>query len=189
MKIFRPILSLILVLATTLLVSCSGPSASAPPTYNAERLQQIKTYRIPVDVAQQRLSELGKYISTEDWVNTETFIHGPLGSIRRDMTYLANTLLPEDKAKASELAKGIFDHLEDIDAAAKNESYPSAIGEYKQLVSDFDIFLGLVPQTKKPEPVDQAEKAMKRAENVFAGVKEEVEETIDEITPDLDEEA
>jgi photosystem II protein PsbQ len=186
MKIFRPILSLILVLATTLLVSCSGPSASAPPTYNAERLQQIKTYRIPVDVAQQKLSELGKFISVEDWVNTKTFIHGPLGSIRRDMTYLANTLLPADKAKASELAKGIFDHLEDLDAAAKNQNYPTAIGEYKQLVSDFEIFLGLVPQTKKPEQVFQGKKAMKRAENVFAGFKQEVKEAIEEITPDSD---
>ena len=189
MKIFRPILSLIIVLTATLLVSCGSPTASAPPTYTPEKLQKIKTYRIPVDVAKQRLSELGKYISTEDWINTESFIHGPLGLIRRDMTYLANTLLPEDKEKATVLAKDIFDHLEDIDAAAKDKNYTSAINEYKEVVSDFDVFLNLVPQTKKSESVSQAEKAMESAENVFAGVKAEVEETVDEIVPDFDGDA
>lgn len=145
MKIFRPILSLILVLATTLLVSCSGPSASAPPSYTPERIQKIQTYRIPVDIAQQRLAELGKFISEEDWIDTDTFIHGPLGSIRRDMTYLSNTLIPVDQTKAIDLAKDIFDHFDDIAAAAKDKNYRQAIDEYKQVVSDFDVYLQLIP--------------------------------------------
>ena len=148
MKIFRPILSLILVLATTFLVSCSGPNASAPPSYNAERLQKIATYRIPVDVAEKRLSELGKFISEEDWTNTETFIHGPLGLVRRDMTYLSNALIPEDQKKALKLAKDIFRHFEDIDAAAQEKAYKQAINEYKQLISDFDVYLQLIPDSK-----------------------------------------
>ena len=148
MKIFRSILSLILVLVTTLLVSCGSPSASAPPTYTAEKLQQIKTYRIPVDIAQNRLSELGKFISEEDWVDTQTFIHGPLGLIRRDMTYLSNALLPEDKEQAKDLAKGIFKHLEEIDAAAKDDNYQTAIDRYKEVVSDFDVYLELIPNTE-----------------------------------------
>lgn len=147
MKILRSILPLILVLVTTLLVSCGGPTASAPPTYTPEKLQKINTYRIPVDVAQKRLSELGKYIDKEDWVNTESFIHGPLGLIRRDMTYLSNALLPEDQEKASEVAKDIFRHFEDIDQAAKNTDYRAAIEEYKEVVSDFDIYLQLLPDT------------------------------------------
>ena len=148
MKIFRPILSLILVLATTFLVSCSGPSASAPPSYNAERLQKISTYRIPVDVAQKRLSELEKFIIEEDWTNTESFIHGPLGLIRRDMTYLSNALIPVDQEKALELAKDVFKHLEDIDAAAVDDNSRQAFNEYQQLVSDFDGYLQLIPDNQ-----------------------------------------
>lgn len=185
MKIFRSILPLILVAVATLLVSCGGNTVAAPPTYTPEQLQKIETYRIPVDIAQNRLSELGKYISKEDWVNTESFIHGPLGLIRRDMTYLSNALLPEDQKKATKLAKDIFGHFEDIDAAAKDKNYSAAISEYKEVVSDFDLYLGLVPQTKKP--VSQADRAMKQAEEVFAGVKSEVEETIDRVIPDLEE--
>ncbi|MEO0835575.1 MAG: photosystem II protein PsbQ, partial [Cyanobacteria bacterium J06642_3] len=108
MKIFRPILSLILVLATTLLVSCGGPSASAPPTYTPEKLQKISTYRIPLDVARQRLPELGEYISQEDWTDADSFLHGPLGLIRRDLTYLSNALLPDEQEPALNLAKDIF---------------------------------------------------------------------------------
>lgn len=148
MKILRSILPLILVLVTTLLVSCGGPTASAPPTYTPEKLQKINTYRIPVDVAQKRLSELGKYIDEEDWVNTESFIHGPLGLIRRDMTYLSNALLPEDREKATKLAKDIFRHFEDIDRAAKDTDYRAAIEEYKEVVSDFDVYLQLLPNTE-----------------------------------------
>jgi len=145
MNIFRPILSLILVLATTFLVSCSGPSASAPPSYNAERMQKIATYRIPVDVAQKRLSELGKLIEEEDWIDTESFIHGPLGLIRRDMTYLSNALIPVDQDEALDLAKDVFKHFEDIDAAAQEKDYKQTINEYQQLVSDFDDYLQLIP--------------------------------------------
>ncbi|MGF1540788.1 MAG: photosystem II protein PsbQ [Pleurocapsa sp.] len=148
MKIFRSILPLILVLVTTLLVSCGSPTASAPPTYTPEKLQKIETYRIPVDIAQQRLSKLGKLIDEEDWVDTESFIHGPLGLIRRDMTYLSNALLPEDQTKATELAKDIFRHFEDIDMAAKNNDYQAAIREYKEVVSDFDLYLQLIPNAK-----------------------------------------
>ena len=56
MKIFRSILPVILLLVTTLLVSCGGPTASAPPTYTPEKLEQIKTYRISVDKARERMS-------------------------------------------------------------------------------------------------------------------------------------
>jgi len=149
MKILRSILPLILVVLTTLLVSCGSPSASVPPTYTPEKLQKITTYRIPVDIAQQRLSELGEFISQEDWIDTETFIHGPLGLIRRDLTYLSNALLPKDQEQALELGKDIFEHLEDIDVAAKNKNYTTAINEYKQVVSDFDAYLQLIPNQQE----------------------------------------
>ena len=185
MKIFRPILSLILVLATTLLVSCSGPSASAPPTYTPEKLQKISTYRIPLDVARQRMPELGKYINNEDWSNADNFIHGPLGLIRRDLTYLSNSLLPSEQEDALNVAKDIFKHFENIDAAVNNKNYTLANNQYKEVVSDLDIYASLIPQTKKPE--DPAKQAMKEAKNTFAGVKAEVEETIEQITPNLDD--
>ncbi len=176
MKIFRPILSLILVVATTLLVSCSGPSASAPPTYTPDKLQKIKTYRIPLDIARQRLPELGEYITNEDWVNADTFLHGPLGSIRRDLTYLSRALLDDEQEPALETARDIFKHFENIDAAVDEKDYTTAVSQYKEVVSDLDAYNSLIPKTK--EPVNQAERAMKSAENAIEGV---VEETVEDI--------
>ncbi|HEY9769768.1 MAG TPA: photosystem II protein PsbQ [Coleofasciculaceae cyanobacterium] len=184
MKIFRPILSLILVLATTLLISCGGPSVSAPPTYTPEKLQTIRTYSIPLDVARQRIPELGESIANEDWANANSFLHGPLGSIRRDLTYLSNALLPDEQEPALNVAKDIFKHFENIDAAVSEKNYTVAINQYKEVVSDLDAYASLIPQTK--ESVNQAEAAMESAENVFEGVKDEVKETVDKITPDFD---
>jgi photosystem II protein PsbQ len=132
MKIFRPILSLILVLATTLLVSCGGPAVSAPPTYTPEKLQKISTYRIPLDIARQRIPELGQSLANEDWVNANSFLHGPLGLIRRDLTYLSNALLPDEQEPALNVAKDIFKHLENIDAAVSEKNYTVAINQYKE---------------------------------------------------------
>ncbi|BAZ44567.1 photosystem II protein PsbQ [Chondrocystis sp. NIES-4102] len=149
MKIFRPILSLILVLVTTVLVSCGSPNASAPPTYTPEKLQQISTYRIPLDLARQRISELGKYIADEDWVNADSFLHGPLGLMRRDLTYLSKALLPDEQEPALNVAKDIFKHIENIDAAVGEKNYTVAISQYKEMVSDLDAYTQLIPQAKE----------------------------------------
>ena len=206
MKIFRPILSLILVLTTTILVSCGSPTASAPPTYTADKLQKVKTYRIPLDIARQRIPELGEYLDQEDWANADNFLHGPLGLMRRDLTYLSKALLPDEQEPALNVAKDIFKHIENIDAAVDNQNYQVAIGQYKEMVSDLDAYSSLIPKTEesatktdksvnsvtKTKEVNQADKAMESAKNAFEGVKEEVADTVDEIEeaiPDLDDNA
>ena len=188
MKIFRPILSLILAVATTLLVSCGGPSASAPPTYTPEKLQKIKTYRIPLDIARQRLPELGEYITDEDWVNADNFLHGPLGSIRRDLTYLSRALLDDEQEPALETARDIFKHFENIDAAVSEKDYTTAVNQYKEVVGDLDAYNSLIPKTKEPV-ANQADRAMKSAENAIEGVVEETKEEIQEAIPDFSDDA
>ena len=184
MKIFRPILSLILVLATTILVSCGSSEVAAPPTYTPEKLQKVSTYRIPLDIARQRLPELGKALDSEDWGDADSFLHGPLGSIRRDLTYLSKALLPDEQEPALDVAKDIFKHFENIDAAVSEKDYRLAISQYKEVVSDLDIYASLIPQTKEPE--DPAKQAMQEAKNTFAGIQAEVEETVEQLTADLD---
>ena len=188
MKIFRPILSLILVLVTTILVSCGGGTVSAPPTYTPEKLQKVSTYRIPLDIARDRLPELGKAIGTEDWVDADSFLHGPLGSLRRDLTYLSKALLPDEQEPALDLAKDIFKHFENIDVAVAEKNYTLANNQYREVVADLDTYASLIPQTKAPK--DPAEQAMKEAKNTFKGVQAEVEDTvkqIEEVIPDFDQ--
>jgi photosystem II protein PsbQ len=145
MKIFRSILSLVLVLAATVLVSCGSPQASAPPTYTPEKLQVINTYRIPVDTARENMSNLGEFIQEKDWVNTRSYIHGPLGFLRRDFRYLSDALLPNDAQKAKEIADDIFLRLEKIDAAAKEKDGKIVASEYVKAIADFDSYFDLIP--------------------------------------------
>ena len=190
MKIFRPILSLILVLATTLLVSCGSSEVAAPPTYTPEKLQKVSTYRIPLDIARDRLAELGDSIDNKDWVNADSFLHGPLGSIRRDLTYLSKALLPDEQEPALNLAKDIFKHFENIDVAVAEKDYSIASSQYREVVADLDTYASLIPQTTAPK--DPAKQAMKEAKNTIRGVQAEVEDTvkqIEEALPDFDDEA
>jgi photosystem II protein PsbQ len=145
MKIFRSILSLVLVLVATVLVSCGSPQVSAPPTYTPEKLQVINTYRIPVDTARENMSNLSEFIQEKDWVNTRSYIHGPLGFLRRDFRYLSDALLPNDAQKAKEIADDIFLRLEKIDAAAKDKDTRTVASEYTKAIADFDSYFDLIP--------------------------------------------
>ena len=199
MKILRSILPVILMLVTTLLVSCGGPTASAPPTYTPEKLAQIKTYRISVDRARDKMSELSDLIAAENWVDTRTFIHGPLGLLRRDMTYLSNALLEEDAKQALPLAKEVFNGLDDIDAAAKESNSSAAANEFKQVISNFDAYLDLLPQTEEEaEVITETEQTAKlipdteEVKEIVPDIKEVKEmvpdmEEVKEIIPDTEE--
>lgn len=141
----RSIVALLLVVVTTLLVSCSSPSAKIPDTYTPDRLEQIQTYLIPVDEARKGMDTLGGFVKEDNWVNVRSYIHGPLGFLRRDLTYLANTLLPSDQARAKALVDEIFSHLERLDAGAKDQSPSTTSAEYQNALADFDALLRLIP--------------------------------------------
>jgi photosystem II protein PsbQ len=146
MASLRSILSVILVLVATLLVGCSGPSAKIPTTYTPEKIAQIQLYAAPIEEARESLSTLEKSIQEENWVNTRTFIHGPLGGLRKSMANLSNSLLKKDQAKATELAKEIFGHLERLDAAAQDRSPTLVELQYREALKDFDAYLNLIPK-------------------------------------------
>lgn len=149
---FRSIVGSILVVASTLLVSCSGPQAETPPpTYTPEQVAQVQRYALPVKAARERMEELEDLIEQRKWVDVDSLIHGPLGQLRREVSYLTRSLLPQDQPKAQELAKELFVDLERIDAAAAEESYPGAIANYQQAVADFDAYLELVPPESTSE--------------------------------------
>lgn len=148
MKIFRSFLSVILILVATVLVSCGSPQASAPPTYTPEKLQQIETYRIPVDNARNNMSRLKELIQEQDWIDTRSYIHGPLGFLRRDFRYLSDSLLPNDAKQAKEISEDIFLRLENIDAAAKDQDSRTVATEFNKAISDFDEYINLIPNTE-----------------------------------------
>ncbi|MBV5257913.1 photosystem II protein PsbQ [Synechococcus moorigangaii CMS01] len=141
----RSVLSLLLVVITTFLVSCSGPVAKVPDTYTPDRIAQIQVYLTPISEARQGMETLGEFVQENNWINTRTYIHGPFGFLRRDLTYLANTLLPSDQKAAKGLIDEIFAHLERLDAAAQERNGAATATEYNNALADFDAFLRLIP--------------------------------------------
>jgi photosystem II protein PsbQ len=144
---FRSILSILLVLITTLLVSCGGPeSAKIPTTYSAAKIAELQVFTVPIQEAREKMSTLKEFIAEENWTDTRTFIHGPLGLLRQEMTGLSRSLLPKDQKPAANLAKELFNDFERIDAAAKDRNAYQAQAQYRQAINDFDTFLDLIPK-------------------------------------------
>lgn len=142
----RSFISLILVLVTTFLVSCSNPEVAIPSTYSPEKIAELQVYVQPIEAAREKLEVLKGLISDQNWVDTITWIHGPLGKLRQEMLGLSRSLLPKDQAEATRLAREVFGHLERLDASAKERSLSAAGVQYAEAVKDFNAFLDLIPQ-------------------------------------------
>ena len=143
---FRPFLSLLLIIVATVLVACSGPQVQIPTTYSPEKIAQLQVYVTPLESACEKMETLRTLISEQNWVDIRTYIHGPLGQIRQDMLNLSRSLLPKDQAQATALARDVFSHLERLDVAAKERSLTQVGAQYREALEDFDAFLNLIPK-------------------------------------------
>ncbi|WP_346292114.1 photosystem II protein PsbQ [Sphaerothrix gracilis] len=146
---YRSFTSLLIAAIAVLTISCSSAQQAAAPTYTSTQIEQIQAYSPRVVALRERIPELKAYIQDQDWINVQTFVHGPLGELRARMNRLARQLLPQDQAKANELAKDLYNHLVAIDEAAVARNISVAKRQYQQAIEDFDAFLELVPQAER----------------------------------------
>ncbi|WP_310483177.1 photosystem II protein PsbQ [Chamaesiphon sp. VAR_48_metabat_403] len=145
MSLFRPLISLMLVLISVFVVSCGDGTQAKAPTYSTQQLAQIQTTNKNVTAISDRLPELASLIQERDWNNVKSFIHGPLGDIRTRMSGLSRELLPGSKEQALAISKEIFVHLNKIDEAANNNDYKIAIRNYGEALKDLASFQKLIP--------------------------------------------
>jgi photosystem II protein PsbQ len=142
------ILSLILVILTTFLISCGGPTvATAPPTYTTSQLEKIQEYLPEVLSVRDRSQELQKLIETNDWIYVGNFIHGPMTSLKQNMSYITSNLLPKDQTQGRKITRDLLNHLVKIDQAAANRNSQLALTNKQAAFADIDNFLQLLPQT------------------------------------------
>ncbi len=147
MKRYKSILASILAGVMVFLVSCGSPTPTKPPTYTPETLEQISSYESELLEFRDRMIELEELINKPDWVDVSNLIHGPLGDLRRDMSYVSRLLLlPSEQKNALAQAREVFRHLETIDLAAEEQNYPLARDNYAEALKDFDEFLTLLPR-------------------------------------------
>lgn len=142
----RSILPLILALVTTFLVSCGGNVVQPPASYTADTISQLERPTEAIVESRNELeSRVGNLIAQQNWLDIESFIHGPLGELRHDMSFVARNLLPQDKTKAKALADDIFGHFERMDAAIKDKQYSLVSKNYQEVLTDLDAFIDLIP--------------------------------------------
>ena len=146
MRRYRSILALLLAVVTTFLVSCGGPTAKAPVTYTAEQIAQIQKLTSTVAALRDKMPILEDKIQNQNWTDVGTYIHGPLGEVRRTVSYTLRELLPQDQKAASAAAKDLFNRLENIDVASTKRNYQVAVENYQAALEDFDEFLQRVPK-------------------------------------------
>jgi photosystem II protein PsbQ len=146
MKPYKSILASLLAVVMVFLVSCGSPTPTKPPTYTPETLEQISSYESELLAFRDRMIELEELINKPDWVDVSNLIHGPLGDLRRDMSYASRLLLlPKEQKNALAQAREVFRHLETIDLAAQEQNYLLAEENYAKALKDFDEFLSLLP--------------------------------------------
>ncbi|MEM8780903.1 MAG: photosystem II protein PsbQ [Cyanobacteria bacterium P01_G01_bin.49] len=142
----RSILSLLLVAVTIFCVSCGSPKASIPTTYSSEKIEQLQVLSEPIEEARENMSVLKGFIADQNWLDTQTYIHGPLGGLRQQMNNLNRSLLPKDQKAAKDLSKQLFSDFERLDAAAKARNNTDAQRQYQDAVNHLDAFLDLLPK-------------------------------------------
>ncbi|MEG3835436.1 MULTISPECIES: photosystem II protein PsbQ [unclassified Microcoleus] len=142
----RSIFALMMAFLMAFLVSCSSVEAKVPTTYTAAQIQQIERYVPTLTDFRSRMDKLGTLIQKRNWVDTRTYIHGPLGDLRNTMKTVSASLLPSSQQQAVDLTKSLFADLVNIDLAAKDLDYAKVTASYQKAVSDFDAFLQLIPK-------------------------------------------
>ena len=142
----RSIFALMMAFLMAFLVSCSSVEAKVPTTYTAGQIQQIQRYVPTLTEFRSRMDNLGTLIQKRNWVDTRTYIHGPLGDLRNTMKTVSASLLPKSQQQAVDLTKSLFTELVNIDLAAKDLDYAKVTASYQKAVNDFDTFLQLIPK-------------------------------------------
>ncbi len=142
----RSIFALMMAFLMAFLVSCSSVEAKVPTTYTAAQIQQIQRYVPTLTELRSRMDKLGTLIQQRNWVDTRTYIHGPLGDLRNTMKTVSASLLPKSQQQAVDLTKSLFTELVNIDLAAKELDYAKVTASYQKAVNDFDTFLQLIPK-------------------------------------------
>ncbi len=142
----RSFFALIMSFMMAFLVSCSSVEAKVPTTYTAAQVQQIQRYVPTLTELRSRMDNLGALIQKRKWVDTKTYIHGPLGDLRGAMKSVSAVLLPKSQQQAVDLTKSLFANLVNVDIAVKDLDYAKVTSSYQKAVKDFDAFLQLIPK-------------------------------------------
>ena len=128
------------------LAACDGGANATPATISPDDMAVIRRQVEGFSAARDRLPELSKLVEERDWTFTRNLIHGPMQEVSREMLYINQRLLPQDRAEAKNLATSLKDALADLDEAARLQDAAKLQKAYDELESGFANYATVIPE-------------------------------------------
>ena len=128
------------------LAACDGGANATPATISPDDMAVIRRQVEGFSAARDRLPELSKLVEERDWTFTRNLIHGPMQEVSREMLYINQRLLPQDRAEAKNLATSLKDALADLDEAARLQDAAKLQKAFDELESGFNNYAAVIPE-------------------------------------------
>ena len=128
------------------LAACDGSANAKPATISPEDMAVIRRQVEGFTAARDRLPELAELVEERDWTFTRNLIHGPMQEVGREMLYINQRLLPQDRAAANKLATSLKDAMADLDEAARLQDDAKLQKSYEDLVTSFTNYSEVIPE-------------------------------------------
>ena len=127
------------------LAACDGSTKAKTPTISPDDMAVIRRQAEGFTEAKDRLPELAKLVNQRDWTFTRNLIHGPMQEVGREMLYINQRLLPQDRAGANELATALKEALADLDEAARLQDGARLQKAYVAVATGFSNYEQVIP--------------------------------------------
>ena len=98
-------------------ISPAEAKGKAAKTISPEDMAAIRKQAEEFMEAKDRLPELATLVNERDWVFTRNLIRGPMQPLGREMLYINQRLLPQDRKEADKRAAELKTALAELDEA------------------------------------------------------------------------
>ena len=126
-------------------ISPAEAKGKAATTISPEDMAMIRKQAEEFMEAKDRLPELATLVNERDWVFTRNLIRGPMQPLGREMLYINQRLLPQDRKEADKRAAELKSALAELDEAARLQDGSRLTKEYSRVASGFGAYAEMIP--------------------------------------------
>ena len=122
------------------------PTATLADSIKPEDITVMRRQAAAFMETEQRLPELAKLVSDENWVFTRNLIHGPLQEVGREMLYINQRLNRSERKQADKLARSLKTALAELDEASRLQDPARMQRAYSAVAAGFDAYSDVIPE-------------------------------------------
>ena len=126
-------------------ISPAEAKGKAAKTISPEDMAVIRRQAEEFMEAKDRLPELATLVNERDWGFTRNLIRGPMQPLGREMLYINQRLLPQDRKEADKRAAELKTALAELDEAARLQDGSRLTKEYSRVASGFGAYTEMIP--------------------------------------------